>query len=276
MATVHQKQWEFLKGKFEAGRHSHAYLLSGPEGIGKKAFAKEFIQLMSASVTGAEFAIENEQYPDLLIITSAHSESSVKNEKDMMEINVAQMRQVNQFLSYKSYYGGHKAVIIENAERMNTEAQNCFLKTLEEPKGNTVIFLLSSKPELLLPTIFSRCQVVTFLAKHQDQVATIQEQKVLQELLPIIRGELALKFQYTKKVNLEGNNLQNMLKVLQRYFRSMLLARLDVSSSLPQNSIVYDVPKLKNIIRLIEDLHRQLLTANINTRLALEVLLLEL
>jgi DNA polymerase-3 subunit delta' len=250
--------------------------LSGPEGIGKKAFAKEFIQLMSASVTGAEFAIENEQYPDLLIITSAHSESSVKNEKDMMEINVAQMRQVNQFLSYKSYYGGHKAVIIENAERMNTEAQNCFLKTLEEPKGNTVIFLLSSKPELLLPTIFSRCQVVTFLAKHQDQVATIQEQKVLQELLPIIRGELALKFQYTKKVNLEGNNLQNMLKVLQRYFRSMLLARLDVSSSLPQNSIVYDVPKLKNIIRLIEDLHRQLLTANINTRLALEVLLLEL
>ena len=122
------KQWAFLKNKFEAGQLGHAYLFSGPKEANIPAFAKELVKFISGKgIAGSDLAIlaiEKEQFPDLLIVKSQNSGSSLKNEKDMMEIDVAQIRRVNNFLSYKSYYAGYKTVIIENAERMNTEAQN--------------------------------------------------------------------------------------------------------------------------------------------------------
>src|SRR3989344_6715320 len=266
------KPLDFLKGKFQAQQLGHAYLFSGSEQIGKKETAKEFTQFINcmsheALAKGGSPCkkcqncnlIEKEQYPDLLVVKSANSKSSLDNEKDMMEIDVVQIRDVNNFLSYKAYYGGYKAVIIENADRMNQEAQSCFLKTLEEPKGKTIIFLLSSKPEILLPTIFSRCQTLTFFnsEKHQE---TSQEKKELQELLHIVSSELATKFQYTKKVNLEGENFSAILKTLQRHFRNILLSKIGVGIPVSENN--YSIEKLKNIIRLIEKLHTQVATTN--------------
>lgn len=275
--VTHKKQWEFLKGKFEASQLSHAYLFSGQEGIGKKTFAKEFIKLVHGKVIeGSDPSIDRESFPDLMVVKSGNSDSSLKNEKDMMEIDVGQIRQVNHFLSHTSYYGGYKSVIIENAERLNQEAQHSFLKTLEEPKGKTLIMLVSSKPDRLLPTILSRCQVVTFFPVGAN-LATREEQNKLQELLGIISGELAVKFQYTKKVNLEGDNANKILNVLQRYFRNMLLAKIGVMLMpiSPQFSN-YSIEKLKKIIRLIEVLQKQLSTTNANPKLALEILLIEI
>ncbi len=282
-----------------AGQLSHAYLFSGQDGVGKKEFTKEFVKFINCQAShksdgrqiygtfkngcnecqSCKF-INQETFPDLLVVKSINSDSSVKNEKDMMEIDVAQIRQVNYFLSFKSYYGKYKAVMIENAERMNTEAQNSFLKTLEEPKGDTLIILLSSKPDYLLPTIFSRCQYLTFLPKEKYQ-ASVQDKKMLQELLPIIQGELAQKFGYTKKVNLEGDNADVILKVLQRYFRNLLLIKLGINSDTnlqmtSESTNAYTLEKLKNIIRLIETLHAQISQTNASAKLALEVLLLEI
>src|SRR5579863_7564860 len=269
----HEKQWEFLKGKFEAGQLSHAYLISGQEGCGKKKFVKELVKLINGNVANFDALIEKEQFPDLLVVKSVNSDSSQKNEKDMMEIDVAQIRDVNTFLSYKSYYGKYKAVIIEDAERLNTEAQNSFLKTLEEPKGNTIIFLITSKPDALLTTIFSRCQTIKFFPFEKHKAST-QEDKTLQELLGVINKELAVKFQYTKKVNLEGDNFVTMLKVLQRHFRNVLLAKLGVVKA--ETYVDYPTEKLKKIIQLIETLHEQTLFTNVNTKLALEILLMEI
>lgn len=288
----YQKQWEFLKGKFQAGQLGHAYLFSGPEGIGKKEFSKTFIKSINCQYhksdgrqnisTGKNACgecvscklIEKESFPDLLVVKSINSDSSIKNEKDMMEIDVDQIRQANNFLNLKSYYGNYKTVIIENAERMNTQAQNSFLKTLEEPKGKTLIVLLSSKPEMLLSTIFSRCQTIPFfpLKKREESPA---EQKVLQELLPVLNGELALKFQYAKKVNLEGDNFHIILKVLLQYFRDILFSKLGVKSG-QAASHNYSVEEIAHIIKLIGTLHKQILTSNASPKLALEVLLLEL
>ena len=274
---THQKQWDFLKGKFEANQLSHAYVFSGPEGIGKKCFAIEFTKLINdKTVARFDLAIEKEAYPDLSVVKSINSKSSLDNEKDMMEIDVGQMRQLNNFLSYKSYYGGYKTVIIENAERMNQEAQNCLLKTLEEPKGKTIIILITKNTELLLSTIASRCQVISFLPANQ-QPRSKAEEIMLKELLPLISSELATKFQYAKKVNLEGENFNNILKALQGYFRNLMLAKIGV---LPQPASLqfnnYPVEKIKNIICLIERLHTQAMLHNINTKLALEILLIEI
>ena len=110
MLIGHKKQWEFLKNKLEANQLSHAYLFTGADGIGKKLFAKEFAEFIGC------------RFPDLLIVESVNSESSIKNKRDSLEIDIDQIRDAQKFLSYKSYNGGFKIVVIDNAERMNVEA----------------------------------------------------------------------------------------------------------------------------------------------------------
>src|SRR5687768_16904889 len=137
MENEHQRQWKYLETQFHAEQLAHAYLFSGPEEVAKSHFAKAFIQLINC--TGAKKpcgecgscqAIAKEAYPDFI---------TVKAEPGKEEIEIKQIRDLQSFLSYKAYYGNYKAVIIEDAERMTFEAQNCFLKTLEEPRGKTII-----------------------------------------------------------------------------------------------------------------------------------------
>ncbi len=247
---THQKQWEFLENKFKANQLSHAYLFSGQEGIELKKFANEFVKLINGNTEAFNLAIEKEQFPDLMVVRSINSKSSVDNEKDMMEIDVTQIRAVNNFLSLKSYYGGHKVVIIEYADRMNTDSADSFLKNLEEPKGKTLIILLSTKSATLLPTIFSRCQMVTFSGVHH-------ESQMPENLKNILEAELSEKFKYAKAVNLDGGNFENILYALQNYWRK-------------------DISKYKHVLRLALDLERQAQISNINKKLALEILLIEL
>lgn len=282
------KQWDFLKSKFESDQLSHAYLLSGRDLDSINLFAKEFIKLINCQSykindrhkckTNEESSdmcqnckmIDRGSFPDLMSVKSKNSRSSLENEKDMMSIEIEQIREVQNFLSYKSYYGCFKTVVVENAERMTLEAQNCFLKNLEEPKGKTIIFLISSKSEILLPTIFSRCQEIKFLAGQSD----FEENKEIPaDLLEIINLDLAEKFRYTKAINFEGDNFNKILNGLQRYFRNLLLAKVGIIEGGKNN---YSIEKLKKIIRLIGDISRQSDIANINNRLALEVILLEL
>ena len=273
---IHSKQWVFLKGKFEAGQLGHAYLFSGIDIESQKEVAKKLIALINKNVPGSDLAIQKEQFPDLWVVKSINSKSSIDNEKDMMEIDIAQIRDANHFLSLHPYYGNHKTIIVENAERMNTEAQNSFLKTLEEPKGKTLIILISSKPDMLLATISSRCQAIKFFSSKEPNVKEAKNQ-VLQELLPVINGDLAVKFQYAKKANLEGDNFNKMLHILQRYFRNILLENIGVvEKSRVAEGKTFTIGQLKKIIRLIENLHKQVLIANVNQKLALEILLLEL
>jgi DNA polymerase III delta' subunit len=281
MEISHQKQRNFLKKKAESHDLSHAYLFCGQEGIGKKEVAIELVQFIHCVAKNKPCnecrpckLIQSQTYPDLLVVTSAESKSSVKDQVDKQEIDVTQIRAVQQFLSYKAYYGVLKTVIIENADRMNIQAQSCFLKTLEEPKGNTLIILITSRPDTLLQTIGSRCQAVKFFPFEKYQVSN-QEQNTLQQLLGVMQGDLAAKFQYAKQVNLEGGNFPNILTVLERYFRQVLLATLGVvkNDTLPVKK--YSVEKLQYIISLIAELHQQTLTTNTNAKLALEILLIE-
>lgn len=248
----YEKQFQFLKSKFEAGQLSHAYVFSGDDGGELKKFAKELVKLINGkSVAGAEAAIEREQFPDLFVVKSQNSKSSLKDDEDKQEIDISLIREAQNFLSYKSYYGGYKTVIIENAERMNVPAQNCFLKNLEEPKGDSLIILLSLKPEMLLSTIFSRCQQIKFTGKKT------KEEALSQELQSILHSDLAEKFKYAKTANLEGGNFENILKALQNHWRK-------------------DIEKYRSALKLALDLEYKVQVFNINKKLALEILLLEI
>lgn len=310
MTPNYSKQWEFLKNNFEGENLAHAFLFSGQDIASIESFAKEFIKFVNClssqvlppqetskgseklekqnlggqekplgrSPTGEPCLecqnckiIEHSSFPDLLVVRSSDSESSLNNEKDMMEITIKQIRAAQSFLDYKSYYGRVKSIIVENAERMNLEAQSCFLKTLEEPKGQTLILLLSPKPDVLLSTILSRCQQLKFFQKNLG-VLSKDEEMMLQDVKKILGANLAEKFNYVKHTNLESGRYAKLLTVLQKYFRQLLLAKIGIGK-LQED---YPIEKLKNILTLLEKLSYQADTANVNQKLALEVLLLEL
>lgn len=302
MLIGHQKQWNFLKKKFQLNQLSHVYLFTGPDEIGKKKFAFEFTKLINcidphhqnkfgegASEknkptfacelrTGKEECqncklIEKEKHPDVLMVKPKEDKSVPKSGdgrtgtparlSGLGEIEIAQIRGVQQFLSLKPYYGSLKTVIVDEAEKMNQEAQSCFLKTLEEPKGRTLLILISSKPEMLLPTILSRCQTVKFFlvslaeiknyliekeipAKKAEMLINIsdgkpgrvikfllepdkitKEKKVLNEILEVCNSDLAAKFRYVK--NLQEVDFSEIIDIFKRYFRELLLFKIGIN-----------------------------------------------
>lgn len=138
------------------GKLAHAYLLVGPEGAGKRTLAREF----AASLVCAG------GFPPCLSCSAC--ERVMKGiHPDVMEaaaetrsILIGQVRELSDRLQYHAFEGGFKVGIIPQAETMTEEAQNAFLKTLEEPPPDTVLLLTAVNLSRLLPTIISRCQVL--------------------------------------------------------------------------------------------------------------------
>jgi DNA polymerase-3 subunit delta' len=242
MLIGHQKQRDFLESKFKAQQLSHAYLFTGAEGIGKKMFAKEFAELIGC------------KFPDLMIAEAKNS-----------ELVIAKVREIQNFLTYRAYNGGFKAVIVDDAHLMNQEAQSCFLKTLEEPRGNTILFLISSKPDLLLPTIFSRCQTIKFFRPKdlpENKEVLEREQKIWSEVSKVLDSNLAEKFKYVKSIDFEKESAIEIIKVLQKHFRQKILEN-------------FSDKKSKKFLELSEEISNKLFFTNANPKLALEILLTE-
>jgi len=155
---------------------SHSYLFSGPGGIGKKLIALEFAKLLncqyrnSADSTNSDNGtcdcgscrkVEKGIHPDVIYVQY----------KGVKSIKVEQVREgIEERLYLKSFEGKFKVVIVDEAERMSNGAQNAFLKTLEEPPPNSVIILITSNPDSLLPTIRSRCQIIRFNALSEELI----------------------------------------------------------------------------------------------------------
>ena len=151
---------------------SNGYIFYGPEGIGKKQTAMKFIKEIFneySSNSNIEEKIIDNNHPDFLLIEPTYlikgnlirrSETeSQKNNKETIRID--QIRNIKIFLSQKSIESGKKVVLIVDAHLLNESASNCLLKTLEEPT-NGIFILLTSKMNLLLNTIISRCQLIRF------------------------------------------------------------------------------------------------------------------
>lgn len=148
------------------GTFVHAYLISGLPGMGKRTLARLMAQYLlctgEAKPCGhcpACVQVMQGNHPDVSVVTPGKP-LSPDVRTGLQGIPVDEIRFVLSLAGQHTFEGGRRVIIIERAEKMNQAAQNALLKTLEEPIPGIVFLLLSDSPELLLPTIISRCRAL--------------------------------------------------------------------------------------------------------------------
>ena len=152
--------WRDLAERLAADRLGHAYLLCGRTGLGKRALAEAFADLVlcesprQGAACGACrscLLIAGGSHPDLKIVQAVEERKT---------IGIEQVRELIEFFALTTHYGRRKIAIIEPAEIMTTAAANALLKLLEEPPGKALLVLVSHRPGQLVATILSRCQKI--------------------------------------------------------------------------------------------------------------------
>ncbi|MDD3705451.1 MAG: DNA polymerase III subunit delta' [Clostridiaceae bacterium] len=166
---------ESLRNAVKNNMISNGYVFSGPKGCGKTLMA--FIFAMALNCSGEAdnrpcgncsscIRTSKSNHPNVkLVMPTGHS------------IKIKQIREIINDSSKKPFESGYKIIIIDNADKMTNDAQDAFLKTLEEPPEKTVFILLSENYSLLLPTIVSRCQVYRFKPVNSIDMKTFIEDR---------------------------------------------------------------------------------------------------
>lgn len=163
----HENIVESLKNAIRNDSVSHSYLFEGPKSIGKEKLAKAFAKALLCQKGGDSpcntcpscMKIESGNHPDFYM--EYPDKDSFKKEK------VEELQRTVRKLPLES---NRKIYVIDDAEKMTQQAQNSFLKTLEEPPVYTVIILLATNGYSLLPTIVSRCQIVKFTPIEREKI----------------------------------------------------------------------------------------------------------
>ncbi len=287
---------------------ANGYIFYGAEGLGKKQTALQFIKEIfkqSSPSENVEERITNNNHPDFLIIepdsllatkssVSYDLEKTIKSGSEV--IKIAQIRKIKTFLSQKSINSEKKIVLIIDAHLLNEAASNCLLKTLEEP-SNGIFILLTSKLNLLLDTIISRCQIIRFRSFSSEQIRSI-----LKEYLDTSKLKINTKFQLEDLIKSASGSPNQLLKNIEIWnnFSDEIMSKLDspikdsleileISKSISEKLEIFQQICLVNLIQTIwwrktkniglvkklENL-KYLLRKNIQPRLAWEMAFLKI
>lgn len=147
---------EHLKKAIESDHVSHAYILTGETGMGRKSLANAFAMTLLCEKGKSEPCMEchackqvmSSNHPDLIFV--GHEKPGSIGVDDIRE-------QINDTIMIRPYSSYYKIYIVDEAEKMTVQAQNALLKTIEEPPAYAIIMLLTTNQEAFLPTILSRC-----------------------------------------------------------------------------------------------------------------------
>lgn len=145
----------FLKRLLDLAKVPHAILMSGMEGVGKAALAREFAKLLNCLNPQQGDACEG--CASCLKIRDGHHPDLVWIRSDGAFIKLDQIRNLKQRVSFRPFEGRWRVVVIEDAHELREEAGNSLLKLLEEPPQRNLFLLTTLEPQMLLPTIVSRC-----------------------------------------------------------------------------------------------------------------------
>ena len=225
---------------------TNGYIFYGAEGVGKKQTALEFIKeiFKESSLSGnIEERITNNNYPDFLIIEPTSTLEAKRSKSSDLEkttkrgseiIKIAQIRNIKTFLGQKSINSEKKIVLILDAHLLNEAASNCLLKILEEP-NNGIFILLTSKLNLLLDTIISRCQIIRFRSFSSKQINSL-----LKDCLDPSQLNVDTKFKLEDLINFSNGSPSKLLK------------NIEILNALP-NDITDELKSpIKNSLKILE------------------------
>lgn len=299
---------KFLKAAIRSGKLSHAYIFAGPKGVGRSLLARNFAKALNcADIENAPCdsclackKIDKDTHPDV---------KWIKKDEKSGQVKIGQIRKLESQIVFRPFEGKCKVFIIVEAELMNIEAANSFLKTLEEPPQNSLLILIVEKPKDLLPTIASRCQMIRLRPLETDKLISIlvNEYDISREragfLSRVSEGRLgkAISYEYnildwkngvleefsndecTEDYAAENRDeLSRKLNILASWYRDLLVFKATQDESLLINiDRIDDIKKAvpsSNIDELIGMFERVLsakerIENNVNPKLALSAML---
>ena len=175
----HDKAWRQFATACHSGKIHHGWILAGPRGIGKSAFALRAAAMLVDPENAYASLIARGSHPDILSVKRLPKEPLKEDEviDDATEfkrsITVDQIRGLQQSLTTRPGLSNRRAIIIDAADDLERGGANALLKSLEEPPVGTFFFLISHASDRLLPTIRSRCQILRFEALDDADMAHI-------------------------------------------------------------------------------------------------------
>ena len=203
---------------------AHAYLFTGPEGVGKKKTATAMAQYLNCTGKAPDSLHSCGKCPSCIQAQTGSQPDIIFLEPDGASIKIEQIRTLLAKVSLRNYDSAYKVVIINDAHLMTEQAANCLLKTLEEPTANTVFLLVTAQVQNLPVTILSRCQQIQFQTLSP---ALIKE--LLAELYPAQQSRIGLAATLAKgsmptAAELLAND--DLAQTRQDFYQ--LLAKLDI------------------------------------------------
>lgn len=179
-----------LQNAIALGKVSHAYIISGEQDSGKRMLAEAFAQTLMCEEQGQDACTKchschqamGHNHPDIIFVT--HEKPATIGVDDIRH-------QINDTIAIKPYSSKYKIYIVDQAEKMNIQAQNALLKTIEEPPAYVVILLLTTNEAGFLPTILSRCVTLTMKPVAREK---IQQALMEQYAIPDYQAKIVVAF----------------------------------------------------------------------------------
>ena len=169
----------------------HSYMFVGPEGIGKKLFAKELAKIILCDNDNSPC---NDCSSCIKFNSGNHPDFTIVDTEDGKSIKINQIRLLQEEIAQKPIISSHKVYIVNDCDLMTVEAQNCLLKTLEEPPEYATIILVLSNENKLLSTIKSRCTKIVFNKLSDEELTTYANRHNIEvdyTLLSICSGSIS-------------------------------------------------------------------------------------
>ena len=236
---------EQLMRSVQAGRIVHALLFSGPRGTGKRTAARWFSQAMLCK---GENKPCGECPACRKFLADAHPDVRVvRPEKNIIKVEA--VRELIDYLSMRPYEGGKHIAIIEQADKMNANAQNALLKTLESPTGDVMFFLLTDAPGGLLSTIHSRCQTVRFSPLSVEDCAYVLQGRGLEQQRAFMLAGLA-QGSVGRALELDGDG--DFFELRSRVIDSLEALRGDASVAYAASMLAEEKGSERTVLEIME------------------------
>ena len=201
-----EKNKKILEKAIELNKASHSYIFWGTEGIGKKLIAKEFAKKI--------LCLQNYDY-DCNCKSCIEFDSNNNPDFQLIEaidgkIKIEQIREMQKKVAEKPIISNRKVYIIEDSDTMTKEAQNCLLKTLEEPPEYITIILICSNEDNLLSTIKSRCTRIHFEPLNKNEIKqylekAIPNEQISENIISLAQGSIGKAIKLNEKKDIYEN-----------------------------------------------------------------------